>query len=239
MSRTSPALVGLLFAAALGACSSDNGGAPSTLTIAKAATNSGDAQTGTAGVALANPLRVVVTDGGVAQSGVTVDLGHRPTAEPSLPVVHTDAGGVATATWTLGAGGGAQTATASLSGATGSPVSFTATAPVVPTITVGPGGAAVFSPATTTISAGQSVHFVWASGCDEPQRDSRYRQRGSAAGQSRPAGAAQCSTELQRHIPVGGHLQVLLHRSWQQSVAGQRRRHVRHRDGQLGRSRLP
>ncbi len=79
-------------------------------------------------------------------------------------MVHTDAGGVATANWTLGAGGGAQTATASLSGATGSPVSFTATAPVVPTITVGPGGAAVFSPATTTISAGQSVHFVWATG---------------------------------------------------------------------------
>jgi plastocyanin len=76
----------------------------------------------------------------------------------------TDASGIATATWTLGAGGGAQTATASLAGATGSPVTFTATSPVVPTITVAPGGALVFSPVAITISAGQSVHFVWATG---------------------------------------------------------------------------
>jgi plastocyanin len=76
----------------------------------------------------------------------------------------TDASGVATATWTLGAGGGAQTATASLSGATGSPVTFAATAPVIPTVTVGAGGSLLFSPATITISAGQSVRFVWGSG---------------------------------------------------------------------------
>ena len=52
----SPALV---VAAALAACSSDDSGSPSTLTVAKSATSSGDAQTGTAGQALANPLRVV------------------------------------------------------------------------------------------------------------------------------------------------------------------------------------
>ena len=163
MSRTSPALAGLLLAAALGACSSDNGGAPVTLAMAKTATSSGDAQTGTAGVALANPLRVAVTDGGVAQSGVTVTWA-TTNGGTLTPGGATDASGIATATWTLGAGGGAQTATASLSGATGSPVTFTATAPVVPTITVGPGGALLFSPVSITINAGQSVHFVWASG---------------------------------------------------------------------------
>lgn len=163
MSRTSPALAGLLLAAALGACSSDNGGAPSTQAIAKTATNSGDAQTGTAGVALANPLRVVVTDAGTAQSGVTVTWA-TASGGTLTPGGVTDASGIATATWTLGAGGGAQTATASLAGATGSPVTFTATSPVVPTITVAPGGALVFSPVTITISAGQSVHFVWAIG---------------------------------------------------------------------------
>ena len=163
MPRTSPALAGLLLAAALGACSSDNGGSPSTQAIAKTATNSGDAQAGTAGVALATPLRVVVTDAGVAQSGVTVTWA-TANGGTLAPGGATDASGIATATWTLGAGGGAQTASASVSGATGSPVTFTATAPVVPTITVGPGGAAVFSPLTLTINAGQSVHFVWATG---------------------------------------------------------------------------
>jgi plastocyanin len=130
--------------------------------LAKTATNSGDAQTGTAGAVLANPLRVVVTQNGVAKPGVTVTWA---TATGSLaPGGVTDASGIATAAWTLSAGGGAQSATASVTGATGSPVTFTATAPVVPTITVGANGSLQFSPSTITISAGQSVRFVWGAG---------------------------------------------------------------------------
>lgn len=163
MSRTSPTLVGLLLLATLGACSSDDGG-PTTLTVAKTATNSGDAQNGTAGAALANPLRVVVADGGVLQNGATVTWATTGGGSLAPATSTTDASGVATTSWTLGAGGGAQTATASVSGASGSPVTFTASSPVVPTITVGPGGALQFSPAAITISAGQSVRFVWASG---------------------------------------------------------------------------
>jgi plastocyanin len=159
-----PALAGLLVAAGLSACSSDNGGDPSTLALAKTATNSGDAQAGTAGVALASPLRVVVNDGGLLQNGVTVNWATAGGGSLAPATSTTDASGVATTTWTLGAGGGAQTATASVSGASGSPVTFTATSPVVPTITAAPGGALQFSPATITINAGQSVRFVWAAG---------------------------------------------------------------------------
>ena len=131
--------------------------------IAKTATNSGDAQSGTAGVALANPLRVVVTEGGVVKPGVTVTWA-TPSGGTLTPGGATDAAGIATATWTLGPAGGAQTATASLSGASGSPVTFTATSPAVPTIIVGPSGSLTFSPTTITINAGESVHFVWATG---------------------------------------------------------------------------
>ena len=163
MPRHFPAFAGLVVAAALAACSSDDGGSPSTLTVAKSAASSGDAQSGTAGQPLANPLRVSVTDGGVVQNGVTVTWATTSGGTLAPATSTTDANGIAVTTWTLGAGGGAQTATASVSGASGSPVTFTAASPVVPTITVGPGGALQFSPATITIDAGQSVRFVWAS----------------------------------------------------------------------------
>jgi len=164
MPRLSPAFAGLVLVATLGACSSGSGSDPGTLTVAKAATNSGDAQVGTAGQALTDPLRVAVTDGGMIQSGVTVTWATTNGGSLTPASSTTDASGIAAATWTLGAGGGAQTATASVAGASGSPITFTATSPVVPTITVGPGGALQFSPATIAISAGQSVRFVWASG---------------------------------------------------------------------------
>ncbi len=163
MRRTLPALALLAFGAVLCACSSDDG-APSTLAVAKTTTNSGDAQTGTGGQALPNPLRVIVTDGGVAANGVTVNWA-TPSGGSFAPATSTtDANGIATTTWTLGGGGGAQTASASVNSASGSPVSFTATATAAPTITVAPGGALQFSPATITINAGESVQFIWATG---------------------------------------------------------------------------
>lgn len=164
MPRHSPVFAALVLAAVLGACSSDNGGDPGSLTVAKSATNSGDTQAGTAGQPLAHPLRVAVTDGGIVQSGVTVTWATTNGGSLSPASSTTDANGLAVSTWTLGAGGGAQSATASVSGGMGSPVTFTATSPVVPTITAAPGGALQFSPATITINAGQSVRFVWASG---------------------------------------------------------------------------
>jgi len=97
--------------------------------IQKATTASGDAQSGTVATALANPLRVLVTLSGTPQAGDTVTwaaVGTGASVNPLKAV--TDASGIATTTWTLGQAAGAQSATASLAGATGSPVAFSATA---------------------------------------------------------------------------------------------------------------
>ena len=75
MRRTLPAIALLAFGAVLCACSDDDGGGPTTLVVAKTTTNSGDGQTGIGGQPLADPLRVIVTDGGVAANGVTVTTG--------------------------------------------------------------------------------------------------------------------------------------------------------------------
>ena len=97
--------------------------------IAKTASNSGDAQNGTVGNPLANPLRVLVTLSGSAQVGTTVTWATAGTGAAVNPLTSvTDASGIATTTWTLNQTAGAQSATATLAGATGSPVQFTATA---------------------------------------------------------------------------------------------------------------
>jgi len=104
-----------------------NGGTPpSTTAIAKTA-NSGNAQSATVGQPLANPIQVVVTENASPSSDVTVTWS--TTAGGSLtPAGPTGADGVASSGWTLGTTSGAQTASATLAGATGSPVTFTATA---------------------------------------------------------------------------------------------------------------
>jgi plastocyanin len=107
----------------------DGGTPPPTTTIAKASSNNGDAQSGTVGQPLATPLRVIVTDGGSASSGTTVawsTTASGGSVDPASAV--TDANGTASTTWTLGTVSGSQAAQATLSGAAGSPVSFTATA---------------------------------------------------------------------------------------------------------------
>jgi len=102
-------------------------------TIQKATTASGDNQTGTVGAALPAPLRVVVTLDGAPQQGMNVTwaaMGTGASVSPATSTTGTD--GAATASWTLGRTAGAQSATASLPGATGSPVSFTASATAGP-----------------------------------------------------------------------------------------------------------
>ncbi|MFL5402252.1 MAG: plastocyanin/azurin family copper-binding protein [Gemmatimonadales bacterium] len=112
---------------------SDAGTPPSTTAIAKTTTNSGDAQSGTVGEPLVNPLQVLVTDNGTASSGVTVSWSAGTgggSLDPASGV--TDGNGIASTFWTLGTTAGAQTAQAALTGAAGSPVSFTATAAAGP-----------------------------------------------------------------------------------------------------------
>ena len=98
---------------------------PAGLVIAKA-TPSGDAQTATVATALPSQLRVLVTDAGSPVAGRTVawaTTGGSVTASSD-----TDASGIATSQWTLGQSAGLQSASATLTGAGGSPLSFTATA---------------------------------------------------------------------------------------------------------------
>jgi plastocyanin len=124
---TSMAIASL--ASGCGGGGSDTGTPPPTTTIAKTATNSGEAQSGSVGQPLGSPLQVLVTDGGTPSSGVTVAWSAATgggTLDPASAV--TDANGVAASAWTLGTVSGTQTARAALTGAAGSPVTFTATA---------------------------------------------------------------------------------------------------------------
>jgi plastocyanin len=114
------------------ACSSDDGGGnPNTPdpVLAKTATNSGEGQTAGVTEALPEDLRVIVTLDGQPVEGVDVTWAVAVNGGTIAPqVATTDADGVGVGTWTFGTKSGAFTATASLAGATGSPVSFSATA---------------------------------------------------------------------------------------------------------------
>jgi adhesin/invasin len=122
-------------------CGGDGGGngvtpPATTTTIAKASTNSGDAQTGTVGQSLATPLSVVVTEDGAVAGATVAWSTTAPNASVNPTSAATDVNGIASTVWTLGTASGAQTATATLSGASGSPVTFTATAAAGPAATL-------------------------------------------------------------------------------------------------------
>jgi plastocyanin len=82
----------------------------------------------------------------------------------------TDELGIATAIWTLGPEEGNQVATATVDGATNSPLTYSATAesdeppPPPPGVTVDVQADLTFSPATVTIAPGESVTWEWAEG---------------------------------------------------------------------------
>jgi plastocyanin len=120
-----------LFAVQLACSGSDSGTSPPTppaVTIAKAPV-SGDNQSGTVGQALPNAIRVLVARSGQPEVGATVTWSASGTGASVNPVSGiTDASGLASTIWTLPQAVGARTATATVSGAGGSPVSFSATA---------------------------------------------------------------------------------------------------------------
>jgi len=93
------------------------------------ALDAGNAQTDTIGATLATPYTVLVTDrSGNPVSGTTVTWAVTGGGGSITPSSVTNASGVATATRVLGTAPGSATATASVTGLTGSPVTFTATA---------------------------------------------------------------------------------------------------------------
>jgi plastocyanin len=140
-------------------------------------TPSGNSQTDTVLATLATPYAVLVRDHTNAPvAGVTVTWTALTGTITGTSV--TNAGGVATATRTLGATAGAQTAQAAVVGLAGSPVSFTATAtagdPAVLLKTSGDGGSAgINTMVTYTVTvqdghgnakAGQQINWAVASG---------------------------------------------------------------------------
>lgn len=118
----------VLLTAALLGCGGDDGGTPPTTTAIAKASDSGDGQVGVVGQPLANPIRVTVTEGGTPLAGTTVNWSTTVAGAGLAASTVTDASGVATNDWTLGTVAGPQTAQATLAGASGSPVSFNATA---------------------------------------------------------------------------------------------------------------
>lgn len=102
--------------------------APITPTASAIAPVSGTGQSGKAEAALSNPLVVKVTSSqGTGISGVTVTFATSAgSINPTTQI--TDAGGNAQTIWTLGSVIGAQSATATAAGLSGSPVTFSATA---------------------------------------------------------------------------------------------------------------
>ncbi|MGH7657178.1 MAG: hypothetical protein ACREL6_03010, partial [Gemmatimonadales bacterium] len=126
--RAAPLVLAGSLATACGGGSGDGGGGPSqpVLTVARAP-SSGDGQTATVATELPEPLMVIVRRDGNPEAGVNVQWSS--TGGSVAPAsAATDASGLAATTWTLGNSAGAQTAAATVSGATGSPVSFMATA---------------------------------------------------------------------------------------------------------------
>ncbi|HQR17884.1 MAG TPA: hypothetical protein PK948_05920, partial [Gemmatimonadales bacterium] len=95
------------------------------------AANSATAQSDTAGLPVAAPPSVLVTDANANPvAGVSVTFavtGGGGSILPVTPVVTNAAGVAALTSWTLGNAAGANTVTASAAGLTGSPVTFTAT----------------------------------------------------------------------------------------------------------------
>jgi plastocyanin len=118
-------------ATTLFACGGGGGGSePPPADAVSVAKTSGDGQAGTVAQPLPNPLVITATQSGTGAAGVTVTWSTTsPTAGSVTPTsTTTDADGNAAASWTLGNVSGAQTVKATVTGATGSPLTFNATA---------------------------------------------------------------------------------------------------------------
>ena len=161
------ALCGPLAAVGFACGGEDQGPSEPPLVIEKTATKSGDLQTGPVGVALGNPLRVMVTREGEPVEGVVVTWSAAQGGSLG-DVQESDESGIATAVWTLGPDVGNQLATATVDGADNSPLNFTATAeeddgppPPGATVNLLQAGGNRFDPAVVTIGVGESVTWVW------------------------------------------------------------------------------
>jgi len=120
----------LLCAALAGApaCSTEPVTPPPVIAIAQDPGLNGDNQVAEVGTQLPLGLRVLVTRNGLPAAGVEVMWAVAPGNGAINPTSTTNEQGIATGLWTMPTTSGAQSATASLAGASGSPVTFAATA---------------------------------------------------------------------------------------------------------------
>lgn len=154
----------LVAIAVLTACGDDGSTGPSDTVVALVQT-SGDNQSSATGQALANPVVVSATADGDPASGVSIAWSVTTgggTANP--PASTTDVNGLASTMWTLGPTEGGNTMEASVNGAMGSPIVFTATAvsgqlPTQASISVGDN---FFDEASVTLAVGGTATWSWA-----------------------------------------------------------------------------
>lgn len=125
---------------------------------------SGDAQQGPVGTVLTDPLRVSITQNGTALAGRTVNWDIAPPNGSVTASSVTGQDGIASATVTLPQFAVTSTITATSSGVTNSPLSFSA-------ISTGVGLAVTvnvvnnqFQPAQFQLKQGGTVSFVWGTG---------------------------------------------------------------------------
>jgi plastocyanin len=126
---------------------------------------SGDQQSAPFGTALANPLRVSLTQGGNPAAGLTVTWAVSPaggSANPASSVTAAD--GTTSSTITLPPIGGAVTITATSAGATGSPVTFTANATGAATLVTVSVVNTQYIPDVFQVKQNGIVTFTWGAG---------------------------------------------------------------------------
>jgi len=150
------------------ACNGNSDPTVSAPIIAKAGTKSGDAQSGPAGQALPNELRVEVTRDAAPASGVNVTWTTGSGGSLTPTTDQTDADGLSTSVWTLGPTSGPQSATARVEGGgLNSTATFTATATtgtsgnVIQVISADAQGDNRFVPANLTVTVGTTVSWQW------------------------------------------------------------------------------
>ena len=189
----------LLLNAVLASCGGNDGGDlgggpdPAALSAARSEP-SGNAQSGSVGQDLANPLRIVIRRGSTPTAGVVITWsadGEGSIMSPAVDTTGSD--GISTSIWHLGKAVGAQSSRAVVTGgADGSPVEFTATAsdpgaPAPVQIQLrNDGGNNRFEPANTTIPLGTTVTWNWVGGFHDVTPNGNPVFTGSGAAVSPP-----------------------------------------------------
>ncbi len=131
-------VVTMFSAAAIGlaGCGTEPTAPPTVIAVSLAPASSGNGQSGQVGTQLVQNLRALVTRNNLPAAGVSVQWAASAGDGVVAPgVATTDDDGIALAIWTMPTTSGGKSATATVNGAQGSPVAFSATAVAGPATT--------------------------------------------------------------------------------------------------------